>query len=139
MAIETSALTPTERHNVHLVRRMVDCFSAMNADGLTPLLHPQAKHSAPGSDFGADIEGGPQIVDYFRGKVFPAFHGVRFDIVHLYEDAAQSVVAVEWRSHLKPKTGNDYSNTGAFVIEIRDSKIYWVREYFDTEKSHQHV
>jgi ketosteroid isomerase-like protein len=139
MAIETSALSPTERHNVHLVRRMVDCFSAMNADGLTPLLHPQAKHSAPGSDFGADIEGGSQIVDYFRTRVFPAFHGVRFDIVHLYEDPVQSVVVVEWRSHLRPKTGNDYSNTGAFVIEMRDGKIYWVREYFDTEKSHQHV
>ena len=139
MPIETGPLTPSERHNLHVVRRMVDCFNAMNADGLQPLFHPQAKHSAPGSDFGADLDGGPQIVDYFRTKVFTAFHGVRFDIVHLYEDAPQSVVVVEWRSHLKPKTGKNYSNTGAFVIELRDGKIYWLREYFDTEKSHEHV
>ena len=139
MSTDTSTFTLGERHNAHLVRRMVDAFTAMNADGLGSLLHPQAKHSAPGSDFGADLDGGPQIVEYFRDKVFPAFHGVRFDIVHLYEDQAQSVVVVEWRSHLRPKTGRNYSNTGVFVIEMRDGKIYWVREYFDTEKSHQHV
>jgi ketosteroid isomerase-like protein len=118
---------------------MVDCYDAMNADGLLPLLHPRAKHSAPGSDFGADIEGGPQIATYFRTQVFPAFHAVRFEIVHLYEDSARSVVIVEWRSHLKPRTGKDYSNTGVFVIEIKDETIYWVREYFDTEKAHAHV
>jgi hypothetical protein len=26
-----------------------------------------------------------------------------------------------------------------FVIEIKDGLVYWVREYFDTEKAHQHV
>lgn len=125
--------------NANLVRQMVECYCAMNADGLLPLLHPEAKHSAPGSDFGADLEGDRRIVDYFRANVFPSFHAVRFEIVHLYEDRPQSVVVVEWRSHLKPKTGRDYSNTGAFVIEIKDGRIYWVREYFDTEKAHQHV
>ena len=118
---------------------MVEQFCDMNADGLGPLLHEQAKHSAPGSDFGADLEGAATIADYFRNNVFPAFHAVRFEIVHLFEDAQQWTVIVEWRSHLKPKSGKDYSNNGVFVIEIKDNKIYWVREYFDTQKSHQHV
>jgi ketosteroid isomerase-like protein len=125
--------------NGQLVRQMIECYDTMNADGLVPLLHPHAKHSAPGSDFGADIEGGPRIAEYFRTQVFPAFHTVRFDVVHLYEDAAQSVVVVEWRSHLEPRTGRNYSNTGTFVIEIKDGTIFWVREYFDTEKAHAHV
>ncbi len=130
---------PARSPNTDLVREMVACYTSMNAEGLRPLLHPEAKHSAPGSDFGADIEGGSTIADYFRTQVFPAFHDVRFEIVNCYEDAAQSVVIVEWRSHLKPKSGNDYSNNGAFFVEIRDGAIYWVREYFDTEKAHQNV
>jgi ketosteroid isomerase-like protein len=122
-----------------LVGKMVDCYCRMNADGLRPLLHPQVKHTAPGSDFGTDLEGASNIVEYFRKTVFPSFHSVNFEIVFQYEDKEKSAVIVEWRSHLKPKTGKNYSNTGAFVIEIKDGKIYWVREYFDTEKAHQHV
>jgi ketosteroid isomerase-like protein len=111
----------------------------MDADGLQPLLTADVKHSAPGSDFGADLQGAEHIVDYFRKNVFPAFHDVRFEVVHLHEDPVQSTVVVEWRSHLKPKTGKNYSNTGVFVIELRDGRIAWVREYFDTEKAHANV
>lgn len=125
--------------NADLVQKMVHCYCAMDADGLKPLLHADSKHTAPGSDFGTDMEGNSSIVEYFRNNVFPSFHGVRFEIVHLYEDLAKSVIVVEWRSHLRPKTGKNYSNTGVFVIEIKGGKIYWVREYFDTEKAHQHV
>ena len=122
-----------------LVGKMVDCYSRMDADGLRPLLHPQGKHTTPGSDFGTDVEGASNIVEYFRKNVFPAFHSVNFEIVSQYEDKEKSAVIVEWHSHLKPKTGKSYSNAGTFVIEIKDGKIYWVREYFDTEKAHQHV
>jgi ketosteroid isomerase-like protein len=126
-------------NHTQVVRQMIDCYCRMDADSLLPLLHPEAKHTAPGSDFGADMEGAASIAEYFKKNVFPAFHAVRFEIVHLYEDRERSAVIVEWRSHLNPKTGKNYSNTGAFVIEIKDDKIYWVREYFDTEKAHQHV
>ena len=139
MSAATAPAHSGESKNEHLVREMVDCYCTMSADRLLPLLHPQAKHSAPGSDFGADLEGDRKIADYFRNNVFSSFHGVQFDVVHLYEDRPKSVVVVEWRSHLKPKTGKNYSNTGVFVIEIKDDRIYWVREYFDTEKAHQHV
>ena len=125
--------------NSALARQMVDCYNAMNADGLRPLLHEEAKHSAPGSDFGADLVGADKIVEYFRNSVFPAFNEVRFEVVHLYEDTRQSAVTIEWRSHLKPKSGRDYSNTGVFVIDFAAGKIAWVREYFDTEKAHANV
>jgi ketosteroid isomerase-like protein len=139
MSVDAGAKTGAHSKNVDVVHQMIDCYCTMNADGLRPLLRPDAKHSAPGSDFGTDIEGAAQIVEYFRTNVFPSFHDVRFEVVHLYEDAPQSVVTVEWRSHLKPKTGKNYSNTGVFVIVLKDGKIDWVREYFDTEKSHANV
>jgi ketosteroid isomerase-like protein len=122
-----------------LVAKMVDCYCRMDAEGLRPLLHPHVKHTAPGSDFGTDLEGSENIVEYFKKNVFPSFHEVHFEVVFQYEDKEKSAFIVEWRSHLKPKTGKNYSNTGAFVIEIKDGKIYWVREYFDTEKAHQNV
>ena len=125
--------------NEALIRKMVECYSRMDGDGIGAVLHPDARHTAPGSDFGADMEGRDTIVTYFRNNVFPSFERVRFDIVFLWEDQARSCVTVEWRSHLWPKTGRNYSNTGAFVIEIRDGLVYWVREYFDTEKAHAHV
>jgi ketosteroid isomerase-like protein len=125
--------------NVALVHRMMDCYNRLDGDGLTHILHGEAKHTAPGSDFGTDMVGRQKIVDYFKQNVFPSFDRVNFEVVFLWEDREHSVVIVEWRSHLWPKTGKNYSNTGAFVIEIRDGRVYWVREYFDTEKAHEHV
>ncbi len=125
--------------HLSVVQQMVRCYSEMDAAGLGPLLHVEAKHTAPGSDFGTDIEGREKIVEYFRENVFPSFDRVGFDIVFLWEDRDRSAVIVEWRSHLWPKTGKNYSNSGVFVIEMKGGLIYWVREYFDTEKAHQHV
>lgn len=125
--------------NVDVVHKMLDCYRRMDSDGLLEILHPEARHTAPGSDFGADMEGSGRIVEYFRKNVFPSFDRVAFEPVYVWEDAPRSVVVVEWRSHLWPKTGKNYSNTGAFVVELRDARVYWVREYFDTEKAHQHV
>jgi len=125
--------------NAEIVNKMMHCYRTMDADALAPLLHAEAKHTAPGSDFGADMTGRQTIADYFRKNVFTSFNKVDFDVVHLWEDREKNVVVVEWRSHLWPKTGKNYSNTGAFVIEVRDGHIYWVREYFDTEKAHQNV
>jgi ketosteroid isomerase-like protein len=125
--------------NVTLVRKMIDSYCSMDAATLQTLLHEHSKHTAPGSDFGTDMEGRAKIGEYFRQNVFTAFERVNFEVVHLWQDREASVVIVEWRSHLWPKTGKNYSNTGAFVIEIRDGLIYWVREYFDTEKANKHV
>ncbi|MEE9264664.1 MAG: nuclear transport factor 2 family protein [Vicinamibacteria bacterium] len=125
--------------NEALVRNMVECYSTMDGDGLRPFLHLEAKHTAPGSDFRTDMEGSEKILDYFKQEVFPSFHQVQFEIVNLFEDEKRSAVIVEWRSILRPKSARNYTNTGVFVVEIKNGKIYWVREYFDTEKAHQNV
>ena len=56
--------------NADLVYKMVDAYCAMDADALKPLLHARSKHSAPGSDFGTDIEGGDTIQYLFEAEVF---------------------------------------------------------------------
>ena len=125
--------------NVDVVNKLMHCYRTMDAEAIAPLLHADAKHTAPGSDFGADMTGRQTIADYFKNNVFTSFTKVDFEVVHLWEDRDHNVVVVEWRSHLWPKTGKNYSNTGAFVIEFLDGQISWVREYFDTEKAHQNV
>lgn len=127
------------RDEFAVVKSMLDCYNGMNASGLEKVLHQEARHSAPGSDFGTSLLGRTEIVNYFREKVFPAFNRVQFETVHVWEDGERPVFVIEWRSHLWPKTGRNYSNTGVFVIEMKDRQVYWVREYFDTEKAHQNV
>jgi ketosteroid isomerase-like protein len=122
-----------------LAQELLNCFSTMDDRGLERILHPDARHSAPGSDFGTDLVGRSKITEYFRTCVFPSFNQVRFEPVYTWEDPTKSGVVVEWRSHLYPKTGKNYSNSGVFVIEVKDQLIYWVREYFDTEKAHKNV
>ena len=56
-------------------------------------LHAEAKHTAPGSDFGADMTGRQTIADYFRKNVFTSFSKVDFDVVHLWEDHGESLLA----------------------------------------------
>ena len=125
--------------NASLIRQMIECCNTKNAEGLREVLSSDCRHTCPGSDFGAHKEGADVIVDYFQNKVFAAFKEVHFDIVHLYEDASQGTVVVEWESHLKPRSGKNYSNNGVFVIECSDGRICAVREYFDTQKSHENV
>jgi len=122
-----------------LVRKMVECYNTMNADGLREVLSADCRHTCPGSDFGAHKEGADIIIDYFKNKVFLSFDQVRFDIKQLYQDPEQNSIVVEWDSHLQPKTGKTYSNNGVFVIDFTDGRISWVREYFDTQKSHENV
>jgi hypothetical protein len=40
-----------------VVERKMRHYSEMDAAGLGPLLHPQAEHTAPGSDLDTDLEG----------------------------------------------------------------------------------
>jgi len=35
------------------------------------------------------------------------------------------------------KNGKSFSIKGVFIIDIKDGKIDWVRDYFDTEKTKQ--
>lgn len=125
--------------HVAVANKMIDCYNRMDADGLRDVLHPQCRHTTPGSDFGTDKIGSEIIIEYFKQNVFPSFDRVNFDVKHLFEDNAKGAVIIEWKSTLWPKSGKNYSNDGAFVIEFKDGRIAWVREYFDTEKSHQNV
>jgi ketosteroid isomerase-like protein len=115
--------------NTELAKQMLDCYMTMDIDRLGTLLHERTRHWAP---IGVDVIGRSRVIDFFRDDVFPKFRKVDMEIVNLYEDRTQPVVLLEWRGHLWRKNGNDYDQTGIFVIEVKDGKISLVKEYFDT-------
>jgi len=115
--------------NAELARQMLKCYVAMDIDGLEALLHDTTRHWAP---IGVDLRSRSTVVNFFKNDVFPKFQKVEMEIVNLYEDRHEPIVALEWRGHLWRKNGKDYDQSGVFIIEIKDGKISLVKEYFDT-------
>lgn len=51
-------------------------FNARDAEGLGNLLSADVQHFAPGTQFGADLEGRDALVQYFDETVFPKFRSI---------------------------------------------------------------
>ena len=120
-----------------LTKSMFERFNALDAEGLAPLVSDAVKHSAPGTQFGVDLEGRSVFITYFREKVFPKFEKIHFMLDNVFEDADAGVVVTEWHGDFLTKAGKPFSSKGVFVVTMADGKIDWVREYFDTEKTKQ--
>lgn len=123
--------------NKELMKRMVHCFNNLDADGLSPIITDEVKHTAGGSAFGADIEGRGDFMTYIRESVLAKFTSVHFDTYNVFEDQEKSAVIAEWRGDFILKNGRSFSSKGVFITDIKDGKIDWVRDYFDTEKTKQ--
>ena len=54
---------------IRLVENMLDCYARRDADGLQALLHEDARHTTPGSDFGTDIVGAAAIALSWHGPL----------------------------------------------------------------------
>ena len=123
--------------NKELVKRMVHCFNNLDADGLSPIITNGVKHTAGGSAFGADIQGRDDFIKYMRDDVLAKFTSVHFVPYKIFEDTEMRAVIAEWRGDFTLKNGRSFSSKGVFITDIKDGKIDWVRDYFDTEKTKQ--
>ena len=123
--------------NKELIEEMVRCFNELDADGLSPVITDEVKHTAGGSAFGADIEGRDNFIKYMRDRVLAKFTSIHFDLYNIFEDNENNAVIAEWRGNFSLKNGRSFSSKGVFITDIKDGKIDWVRDYFDTEKTKQ--
>ena len=123
--------------NKDVTKSMFERFNALDAEGLSELVSDGVKHSAPGTQFGVDLEGKAVFIAYFREKVFPKFEKINFMLDNIFEDTEAGVVVTEWHGDFLTKAGKPFSSKGVFVVATTDGKIDWVREYFDTEKTKQ--
>ena len=72
-----------------------------------------------------------------RDRVLAKFTSIHFDTYNVFEDQEKNAVIAEWRGDFSLKNGRSFSSKGVFIADIKEGKIDWVRDYFDTEKTKQ--
>jgi ketosteroid isomerase-like protein len=118
-----------------LATRLFARFNALDASGLADLFDENVTHTAPGSQFGAEITGRTALVAYFRDKVLASFQSLGFVVDRVYFDSQSQVELAEWHGDMLTRRGVPFSSRGIFVLELSNGRILHMREYFDTEKS----
>lgn len=124
-----------DNENERLVLKWFDRLSAGDFPALRSLLHPEATWSVQVSGVqAAGSHRGPQgIVDDF---LMPVRLGLfregdpKLPVQSICSKGA--LVAVETLGIGKMKDGRDYSNRYCWVVEVKDGKIFAVREYMDS-------
>ena len=124
----------TETHNERLVRQFFNTLSTGNLEALRPLLHPDASWEATARSIpGAGItRGRDTIIDEFLAPVRGLFEPGDPKVVVLRLIGKDEWVAAETEGVGMLANGKDYHNRYAWIIEIRDDKIYALREYMDS-------
>jgi ketosteroid isomerase-like protein len=118
----------------HVVLRFFATLSAGDLEGVRRMLHEEATWTAQARSVpGAGTHRGPGgIVDDFltpiRGLFRPGDPKILVDSIASRGD----FVMVESHSGGCLADGRPYENLYAWAVEVRDGKIYALREYFDS-------
>jgi ketosteroid isomerase-like protein len=123
-----------ETRNEHLVREFFDTLSSGDLDALRPLIHLDGSWEATSASIpGAGItRGRDKIIDEFLAPVRGLFEPGDPKVVVLRIFSRGEWVAAETEAVGMLSNGNEYHNRYAWIIEIRDDKIYALREYMDS-------
>jgi len=124
-----------EKHNEEIVRHFFETLSSGDLERLRMLLHEQATWTVMFTNIqGAREKKGPKaIIDEFlkpvrEGLFEPGDPKVVIQNLILQGPRA----AVEAKGLGRLKNGKDYSNHYAFMIEIKNDKVFSLREYMDS-------
>ena len=128
-------MVKAETANEKLVEQFIDCLNREALDDLRPILHPDAtwKPMATSDIPGAGGHSGHKgIIDEFLKPVRGLFEGKdpQNQINSLFSKG--DMVAAETHGTGKLKNGKIYDNRYAWLIQIKDGKIFQIREYMDT-------
>ncbi|HEX6998966.1 MAG TPA: nuclear transport factor 2 family protein [Gammaproteobacteria bacterium] len=123
-----------ETRNEFLTRQFFETLSSGDLEALRPLIHPDGSWEATGRSIpGAGItRGRDKIIDEFlkpvRGLFVPGDPKIK--ILRIF--SKDEWVAAETEAHGQLSNGKEYHNRYAWIVEIRDDKVYALREYMDT-------
>lgn len=127
-------MSRAESRNEQLAREFFETLSTGDLEALRPLLHEHASWEATGRSIpGAGItRGRDAIIDEFltpvRGLFVPGDPKIK--VIRIF--SKDEWVAAETEAIGRLSNGKDYHNRYAWIIEIRDDKIFALREYMDT-------
>ncbi len=127
-------MATVESANEQRVREFFSTLSTGDLEKLRPLLHADASWEATGRSIpGAGItRGRDHIIDDFLGPVRGLFVPGDPKIKVLRVVCQGEWAAAETEAMGKLSNGKDYHNRYCWMIEIRDEKIFALREYMDT-------
>ena len=127
-------MSEIEKRNEQIARSFFETLSTGNLERIRPLFHEQASWTvmATGIPGAGEKKGRNAIVDEFLGPVRGLFvdGDPKLTIDHMI--CQGSVVATEARGIGQLKNGKKYNNRYVFVLEIKDGKIFALREYMDS-------
>jgi ketosteroid isomerase-like protein len=132
-------MTDAEQHagearNEYLLRRFFETLSTGDLEKLRPQLHADGSWEATSQSIpGAGIvKGRDKVIDEFlapvRGLFVPG--DPKVEILRIFSKG--DWVAAETEAHGMLNNGNEYHNRYSWIVEIRDDKIYALREYMDS-------
>ena len=126
-------VTPTS-DSERVVIEFFQTLSTGDLERVRPLLHPEATWTPQVRDVpGAGVHRGRKgIVDDFLAPVRGLFEDgdPKTEIDNIVSRG--SLVAVESRGMGRLKNGKEYRNLYSWWIEVKDGKIFAIREYFDS-------
>ncbi|MEI9965920.1 MAG: nuclear transport factor 2 family protein [Caulobacteraceae bacterium] len=120
--------------NEALVRKFFEDLSTGDLDKLRPLLHPEATWEAMGKTIpGAGAHKGHKgILDEFLGPVRGLFKPGDPKVTVRNLVGRGDLVGAETEAHGHFANGTPYDNRYCWMVEIKDGKIFALREYMDT-------
>jgi hypothetical protein len=123
-----------ESRNEFLVRQFFETLSTGDLEALRPLLHVNASWEATGRSIpGAGLtQGRDTIIDEFLAPVRGLFEpgDPKINVLRIF--SKNEWVAAETEGVGMLSNGKEYHNRYAWIVEIRDDKVYALREYMDT-------
>ena len=127
-------MSEVENRNEQLVRSFFETLSTGNLERLRALLHEQATWAvmATGIPGAGEKKGRNAIIDEFLAPVRGLFEDGDPKVTVHNIVSKGSAVAVEANGVGRSKNGKKYNNHYAFIIEIKDDKIFALREYMDS-------
>ncbi len=127
-------MSEAANRNEQIVRHFFETLSSGDLEKLRLLLHEQATWAvmATGIPGAGEKKGRKEIIDVFLGPVRGIFvpGDPKVLIQHLILQGPYAAVEAKGVGHFK--NGKEYNNRYAFMIEIKDDKIFSLREYMDS-------
>ena len=127
-------MSEAESRNEQLVKTFFETLSAGDLERVRSLLHEQASWTPMGTGIpgAGGAKGRDAIIDEFlapvRGMFVDGDPKVKMNNIF----SKGPMVACETLGIGLLKNGKKYNNRYAWIIEIKDDKIFAVREYMDT-------
>jgi ketosteroid isomerase-like protein len=126
----------TPEQNVELANNFAKVFSTGDVEQILGTLHPEGTYWVSGGIDGMSGSYDREGLGALLGGVTSVYENGALEITPISAIAQGDKVAVEATSYAKLKNGKVYQNQYHFLFEIRDGKIFSVKEYMDTKHAY---